>query len=140
MEQRILAVIEYVKGSRCGNLNEAAQKHRVPPFRLWSRWKGWPSCSDRPVYSQKLSLVEEKGLCTFLDRLEAIRLPATLPMIAIKANSILARHHDNPETRPPIVSNKWTKRFLKRHPEYHKRKQTSINIERKRAHNRLIVR
>ncbi len=140
MEQRILAAIKDVKDGRCANLNEAARKHKVPPFRLRSRWKRRPSRSDRPVYSRKLSVAEERGLCTFLDCLEAIGLPATLPMIAVKANSILARHHDTPGTRPPIVSNKWTKRFLKRHPEYHKRKQKSINIDRKRTHDPVIVR
>jgi hypothetical protein len=140
VEQCILDAIKDVTDGGCANLNEAARKHKVPPFRLRSRWKGRPSRSDRPVYSRKLSTAEEQGLCMFLDRLEAIGLPATLPMIAVKANSILARHHENAQTRPPIVSNKWTKRFLKRHPEYHKRKQKSINIERKRAHDPILVR
>jgi hypothetical protein len=72
-----------------------------------------------------------------LDKL--MGLPS-VPMIAVKANSRLACHHDNPASHPPIVSNKWTKRFLKRHPEYHKQKQKSINIERKRAHDPILVR
>jgi hypothetical protein len=84
--------------------------------------------------NRKLSEAEESALCAYLDALEHAGLHAPPYQISKTANSILVRSHTGP--RPaPHVGEKWSDRFLQRYPEYHVRKQKSINIERKEAHH-----
>src|SRR5438270_733991 len=53
------------------------------------------------------------------------------------ANSILARNHNEPDT-PPLIGPDWSRRFLKRHPEYVKRKSKPLAHDRKNTINKCI--
>jgi hypothetical protein len=59
-------------------------------------------------------------------------------MITGCANAILRRAHfltsSSPKTPPPTVGPNWTSRFLERYPEFHIRKQKSLDIHRKEVH------
>jgi hypothetical protein len=97
VELQIAQAIKDIKERKRTNLAAAARTHRVPLFHLWYRWKGRQSCSDYPIYSHNLLLAEEKELCIYLDRLKIVGMLATLPLIALKVNSILACHHNTPK-------------------------------------------
>ena len=45
-------------------------------------------------------------------------------------NSILRRNHSDPSTPPPQVGKNWSYRFLDIHPQYHSKKQRSIDTKR----------
>ena len=45
------------------------------------------------------------------------------------ANSILKECHSDPLTSSPVVGEHWTKRWLKKYPEFHKWKEKAIDAE-----------
>ena len=83
-------------------------------------------------WNRKLKEHEELAICAYLDRLDKIGLYTRLFMIADCANAVLRRAHVD-EGSPPQVSEHWARRFLERHPEYHVRKQSVQEIDRKKA-------
>jgi hypothetical protein len=52
-----------------------------------------------------------------------------------KACGSRAFFFEDPNTESPVVGAQWTKRFLERHPEYFIRKQSTMDIDRKNAHD-----
>src|SRR5690606_2708873 len=131
---RISAVINSLKllPEKEVNISHAARFYRVPYDRLYRRWKGQPSRSDRPSTNRKLSNEQEQALWLYLKRLDDIGTCALIPIVTDAANFILLRNHDpNAKESPPTVGEKWTRRFLKRHPEFHTVTQKSIEAERK---------
>ena len=48
---------------------------------------------------------------------------------------ILAKSHSDPLITPPQVSENWTRRYLDCNPQFYKKKQKPLAIERKNAHN-----
>lgn len=46
----------------------------------------------------------------------------------------LKRSHNDPLTPPPQVGEHWVTRFLQRHPEYHIKKQKTLDVPRALAH------
>ena len=63
-------------------------------------------------------------------------------MLRSVANSILARNHDDSDTPPPppLIGPDWSRRFLKRHPEYIKRKSKPLAHDRKNTHDPADIR
>ncbi|KAI9041891.1 uncharacterized protein KD926_006437 [Aspergillus affinis] len=57
-------------------------------------------------------------------------------MVRTAADSILKEAHDDPNTLPPTVGDKWLSRWLIRHPQYNMKKARAIEVERRRTHNR----
>ena len=57
-------------------------------------------------------------------------------MIRAAANYILTKSHFNHLTPSPQVSPVQTKRFLDRNPQFHKKKQKLLAVERKNVHNK----
>jgi hypothetical protein len=137
LEVRIQEAINILqeRGEEKPNLAAAAREFELPPQRLRARWNGRQSKFDRPVTNTKLSGDQELAVCLYLDRLDAIGTCARKKMVENCANAILARAHDDPDTEPPVVGSHWTRRFLDRHPEYFIRKQSTMDIDRKNAHN-----
>ena len=56
-------------------------------------------------------------------------------MIQAAANYLLQQSHFDQTSVPHQVSKNWTRRFLERNPQFHKRKQKPLAVERKNAHN-----
>ncbi|KAF8251779.1 hypothetical protein K440DRAFT_511202, partial [Wilcoxina mikolae CBS 423.85] len=104
------------------NIAAAAREFFVPEQRLRIRWNGCRSKQDVVPANRKLSEYQELAVCTHLNRLDKIALPARLFMIADCANAILRRDHVG-EGSPSQVSEYWVPYFLERHPEYLIRKQ-----------------
>jgi len=64
-----------------------------------------------------------------------IGISARLQMITSCANSILLNSHSDSTLPAPIVGEHWSRRFLDRHPEYFIRKQRTLDVDRKNAHD-----
>ncbi len=56
-------------------------------------------------------------------------------MIRVAANYILTKSHPDHLTPPPQVSKNWTRRFFTCNPEFYKKKQKPLAIERENVHN-----
>jgi hypothetical protein len=117
------------------NLAAAAREFEIPITRLRARWNGRRSKCDVPGPNKRLSEDQELAVCLYLDRLDDIGTCARKKMVTSCANAILADAHEDPNTEPPLVGPRWTKRFLDRHPEYFIRKQSTMDIDRKNAHD-----
>ena len=60
---------------------------------------------------------------------------ARRPMLTGAANAILKASHSIPNSIAPTVGHQWATRFLKRHPQYYIRRQKTLDLNRKNAHN-----
>ncbi len=56
-------------------------------------------------------------------------------MIQVEANYLLQKSHFDRTSVLHQVSKNWTRRFLERNPQFHKRKQKPIAVERNNVHN-----
>lgn len=123
------------------SISSAARFYKVPYDRLNRRWKGLPSKSTRKPTNRKLSDEQENALWQYLKRLDEIGTCALLPMVTDAANFIIKNNHP-PESSepPPVVGEKWTRRFLARHPEFNITTQKSIDAERKVAQTPEVIR
>ncbi len=89
----------------------------------------------RPGVGKKLLEEQELAVCHYLDRLDKIETAAKRPMLVHCANTLLRLSHKDQSENPPTVGQNWAKRFLARHPEYSIRKQKTLDVERKNAHD-----
>jgi len=136
IEARIQRAIEKMSEEEKPNIAATAREMELPEHRLRARWKGRQSRHARIAPNRKLSQDEELALCQYLNRLDEIGVPARYRQIGSYANEILARAHTDSSIPVPTVSHMWTRRFLERHPEYLIRKQKTLDVKRKQAHNR----
>ena len=102
------------------------------------RWNGRKAKSDIVPANRKLREHQELAVCSYLDRLDKIGIPARTFMITGCVNSILRRAADGLGP-PPAVSEHWARRFLERHPKYLIRKQFVQEIDRKNAQDYDII-
>jgi len=135
VENRIQQAIVELNGEIKPNITAVAREFEVPMHRLRARFQGRQSRQDRPPTNRKLSEDQEEGLCQYLTGLDEIGIAPRYSHLNKYANSILARSDDDPTSSPPTVSAAWTQRFLKRHSEFHPRKQKTLDINRKCAHH-----
>ena len=95
----------------------------VPYQRLRRRLQGLPSKSTRNPTNRKLTDEQEEALESYLRRCDRIGAAARVRMVAISANSILARYHTNTAVPPPKIGSHWASRYLERNPHWHRRRQ-----------------
>jgi hypothetical protein len=118
-----------------------ARQFNLSKDQIQRRWKGTrTSKSARNPTNLKLDTHQDKALCWYLTRLWEIGVPLRYKGIAAAANEILATAH-NPacESKPPIVGENWSRRWIKRHPEFSKRLDKPIEAERQSAMNVELI-
>lgn len=134
-EDRIAEALEYLTAlEKPIPLTHLATLFEVPYQRLRHRYQGKPSKSTRAATGRKLSKEQELILEAYLRRCDEIGVSARLRMVAISANSILARYHEDPATPPPRVGSHWAERWFQRNPQWHKKRQQPLDAVRKAAH------
>jgi DDE superfamily endonuclease/Tc5 transposase-like DNA-binding protein len=121
------------------NIRKTAREFAVPEGRLRRRWKGGKTLFQRPPTNRKLDSTQEGALCEYLDYLDSVGIPLKRASVGATANSILASAHEDSTNPPPQIGEHWTRRFLKRHPEYHVRRKRAIDIERMQAVDKTVV-
>ena len=108
----------------------AARNFDVPTRTLQRRINGIGPWSSRSPTNKALSEAQEQAICEYIERLDSWEMSARPQMIERAANYLLSL-----DGLDRVVGPHWTRRFLDRHPEYFKRKQKPLAVERKNAHN-----
>ena len=133
IESRIQVALHHIEGLNKPNIKACARTYNVPYQRLLARYKGRPSLSERRPNGRKLDEAQESALCRYIDYLDSIYIPPSRQDIAATANEILTAGHVDPSSPAPTIGGHWLNRFMKRHPEYHIRRQRAMDIERKKC-------
>ena len=121
------------------NISRTAREFAVANSTLRRRWNGGKSLQQRPPNGRKLDNEQEKALCGFITQLDTAGIHVKPDQIAKAANSILASAHTDGTTPAPVIGDKWVKRFLRRYPEFHRRRRRALDIERKQALDKVMV-
>jgi hypothetical protein len=121
---------------------EAARTHGVKEWILRAQLKGRGPRSSHPVHGKRLDNDWELGLLLNLKKMDDIGFPLQPEAIAANANMILQRNHCGHASRPKPVSEKWVRRFLKRHKEHEfvLCLQESLEIGRFQANKQEVIR
>lgn len=138
IDDQIEQILESIEDVEKPNFSKLAREHNVPYQRLLARSKGRPTLSERPSGTYKLSEAQENALYDYVARLDYLGVYVRLPMIVSCANYLLQRSHEGAST-PPSASIRWAKRWLKRNPELHLRRQQSLELNRAIAHDKEAI-
>ncbi len=128
VEQRILDAIDAIHGDWYSNCTEAAEAFEVPLRTLQRRFNGAPSKSTRPSTNKALTDVQEQAIFDYIKHLNQINMSARSCMIVGAANWLI-------RSEQRVVGPLWVGRFLKRNPQYYRRKQKSLTYDRKNSQN-----
>ncbi len=134
-EERISDTINVFHNGDYTNLTAAARAFGVSTKTVHQKLDGRASKSSRLPSNKVLSLEQEQALRDYIQRLDEQNVLAKVSMIRAAANYILIMLHSDHLTPPPQVSPVWTKQFLDHNPQFHKKKQKPLAVERKNAHN-----
>lgn len=135
-EDRILKALDALQHQEHPNITKTAREFEISRTTLNARFKGRGSFFTRPPTKLKLDNYQDKALCCYINTLDDLGVYPQPKMIENTANSLLRLAHTNPDTPPPIVGDKWLKRWLRRHPQYNQRRSRAIELDRKRAEDR----
>ena len=143
IEARIQAACLKLSELEKPNIAAIAREYSIPEQRLRARAAGQPSRSQRVVGNKRLSEAEELAVCLYLRPLDSIGTAAQSSMLTGCANAILKWNYqpttESPNTPPPTVGLAWAPRFLERYPEFHIRKQRSLDYNWRKAHNPEVL-
>jgi hypothetical protein len=136
-EARLQEALNYKREHPNSSFRWLARQFNLSKDRIQRRFKGTQtSRSARDPTNLKLDTHQDKALCWYLTRLWEIGVPLRYKGIAAAANEILATAY-NPvfDSPPPTVGENWSRRWIKRHPEFSKRLEKPIEAERQCAMN-----
>ena len=88
------------------SLHAAALAFHAPYQRVLARYDGRASRSERAPTNRLLDATEESGLLIWLDRLNQLGTRPSQRMLEHECNFILARRHNDPNSRPPRYGEK----------------------------------
>ncbi len=117
------------------NATAAARAFGMDPRTVQQRLHGGASKSLQLPTNRALNSEQEQAIKDYIQRLDEQDVSAKVTMIRAAANYILTKSHSDHLTPPPQISENWTRRFLARNPEFYKKKQKPLAVERKNAHN-----
>ncbi|SLM35539.1 HTH CenpB-type DNA-binding domain [Lasallia pustulata] len=132
-ELRVEEAIEAFNNGQFPSAAAAAKAHDIEPRRLQRRLKGQASRSTRQPTCMALTVSQEKAICKYIEDLDQIDMSPTIGMLKEVAEYLLQK---SGSTR--TVSQMWPVRFLERHPQYLKRKQKPLAVNRKQSHSVVI--
>jgi hypothetical protein len=132
IEHRIHQACEKALLQSRPNYAQIVREFDVPYRRLLRRVQGTNSLFEREPNGCKLNSIQEEALCHWIDYHNKLGLSVKHSEIATAALSIL--QEIEPDTA--IISDKWLKYFLDRHPEYCVHRRKSLDIERLRVYTK----
>jgi Tc5 transposase DNA-binding domain len=110
IENRISQYISDHPIHKFPNISQLAREYDISYQRLYHRYHGRQSKTDRPTPNVKLDSAQELALSEFIRRRNYIGSPMRIPDVEKAANSILRECHSDPSTPPPTVGEHWTRR------------------------------
>lgn len=136
-EEAILAAVHVYHEKKRENesitIAEIARQCNVSYQRLYRRIQGKASKSTRQPTQQPLDPAQLNALYTYIDQFDEIGAPVGHRGIRKAANEILKRSHTDPLTLPPVVSQNWPYRFIRRNKQYTKKRRRVIDVSRQEA-------
>lgn len=133
-EARIQEAIWKVAEEPKPNIATLACQFGVPEQRLREQRKGRQS-RQRESPNRKLAHNEELARCQYFNQLDEIGIPSRYNNIASYANTILESITSSLSGPIPTRSQMWTTCFLALYPEYHIRKQKTLEVDRETSHD-----
>ncbi len=134
-EDSINDAVNALNDGRYFNPTAAERAFGVPPSTVQQRLQRTGSRSTQPPTNRALSAEQEQSIRDYIQRLEEQNISAKILTIHAAANYLLEQSHFDKTRIPHQVSENWTWRFLERNPQFHKRKQKPLSVERKNAYN-----
>lgn len=132
-EIRLKEALKAIESGYFSSNSEVARVFDVPLSTLRLRLaKSAKPASKNGGYNKKLSDMQEKIICEWLDRSARHGFPFRQEHIHQLACKILAESGIS----SPTLGKCWVKRFLKRHPHYHTRRNIPLDVRRHIQHNR----
>ena len=153
-EARIQHYLRTTKKPHKNNIRAVAEANKVGYRKLLNRVNGVSSKIGRKPTNRKLSDDQDAILCRYINRLSEYNLFPTRSIIRNVANNLLAQSVPEDATAedpaesdpavasppsPPIVSEMWVGRWLKRHPEFIKKKTRNLEADRLIAQNYSVI-
>ena len=112
IEERISDAIKVAQSQKKPNIRALARDFNVPYSRLYGRFNGQPSRSERPPTNSALDSYQEKALIRWIQQLDDLYIPPTPKLVEQQANKILQHQTDASRS----VSKMWAYRFIQRLP------------------------
>jgi Tc5 transposase DNA-binding domain len=119
-------------------VSKVARAYGVDRQRVAQRLKGIGGRTSRKPVNYKLSAVQEAALIEYIYTLDGIGIGVRPEQLVTTANSILREDHTG-DGIPPVVSQRWSHRFFKRHLVLNIMKQKPIELARKAAHDPVLI-
>ena len=130
IENRIQDALATYQRDKNLPVTKIAREFKVPYYRLYSRIHGkQPKAKVRPV-NYILNEAQENAVKHWIHQLDEASHVPTAQQLQACANSILQRHHSDPNTHPPQVGKMWPYRFVERFPDYKRQKQKPMDTRR----------
>jgi hypothetical protein len=139
IEKQVAKAMDPLSQQSKPNIAKTAREFNVPEGRLRYRWNGGKSLFQRQPNGRKLSSAQESALFQSIDYFDKAGAAINQSQITVAANSILEEAHTDPAIPPPKVGDHWTHQFLKRNPQYYRRRRRALDIERSREMDKGVV-
>jgi hypothetical protein len=127
-------VMAYLKSLVDPNRKAFADDCSAPYPQVYQRCHGRISQYDCEGPNRHFLPAQEESLCKFFKILDNLSLLPCRSLVARNTIELLVLEHLDEGTSPK-VSNMWHIHFRKRHPEFFKKRQKTIDINRQKAHN-----
>jgi len=137
-ENRVKDALLYLEEHPEAPIATVAKDFGIPRSILRSRRNGHAPPEQQPSFNTKLTYYEEKALCRYIDRLDAINLNVRKEFVVDAANAILKERAGKHNPTPPTVGRRWVDRFLKRNG-YSLVKQKVLEQNRQVAENPKVI-
>ena len=102
-EDRLKEALDYIEQNPKAKVATIAKEFGVNRNSLRSRLAGNPSLNNLPTMNTKLLYIEEKALCRYIDRLDAINLSVCREFVIDAINAILKERAGKNNSTPPTI-------------------------------------
>jgi Tc5 transposase DNA-binding domain len=137
-EQAADEVVQRREAGEIVFVSKIARAYGVDRQRVARRLKRVGGRTSRKPVNCKLSEVQEAALIQYIQTLDGISTGVRPEQVISTANSILREDFISDGT-PSVVSECWPHRFFKRYPVLNMMKQKPIELERKAAHEPILI-
>jgi len=135
IESDIQEAIRAIQNRDFPSIASTARHFNVPYSRLRKRLAGRKPKTQRIKTNLRLTADQDAGLCQYLDRLDELGLSARPRHVEAAANLILqSAARGKSGSPPPAIGHNWIGRWMRAHPEYLKRRQKPLQLDRQLAH------
>jgi len=133
-DKEVNDAVEALQQGQYSLIADASRATGVSHERLRRRVHGSKLSNSRGGLNKALTPAQEEALCQFIRRCDTLGRPAKKRFIRAAANSICRQlGYSKP------VSKDWTYRFLKWHPELHRKRTKPLSAERQAAQDKETI-